>query len=189
MKLERVPHNPGKLLEFYEEGLNNLGALCERTWHDRLEVVAEGASARLWHSDGAFHEVELQFAPADTASARDAGREIFPGCPLTFRLAELLRVFPLQLERFVLPDASLARPLETAVLEKLWRSQFPDTTRWQVAAPQEAAFHFALLALARCEVQAIEQQWRATSAFIMRAPNQYLSLRGRRPIPRGGNRF
>jgi hypothetical protein len=159
MKLERIPHNPGKLLEFYEEGLNNLGALCERTWHDRLEVVAEGRAAKLWHPAGSLHEVELQFAPADTSSARDAAREVFPGCPLTFRLAESLRVSPLQLERFVLPDASLARRLETVVLEKLWRAQFPDTSRWQVVTPPQEEFHFALLALVRCEVQAIEQQW------------------------------
>ena len=49
MKLNRTPHDPGELLGFYEAGLTALGALCERTWHDGLEVVAEGPAARLWN--------------------------------------------------------------------------------------------------------------------------------------------
>ena len=69
MTLERAPHNLGELLEFYEDGLSALGGLCERTWHDRLEVVAAGRAARLWNSDGALHEIELQFASAEAAAA------------------------------------------------------------------------------------------------------------------------
>jgi hypothetical protein len=159
MKLERLPNAPGELLKFYEEGLTKLGALCERTWHDRLEVVAEGPAARLWHPDGALHEIELQFAAADTASARDARREVFPGCPLTFQLAEALRPSPLPLERFVLEEPPLARLPEPHILEKLWRSQFPDTTRWHLAVPLQSAYHFTLLTFARCEIQAIDQHW------------------------------
>ncbi len=158
MKLERIPHQPGELLEFYEQGLGALGALCERTWHDRLEVVAEGRAAALWNPQGTLHEVELHFAPADATVARDAVREVFPGCPLTFRLAEALRGVPLSLERFVLPDTA-ARPPEAAVAEKLWRAQFTDTTRWQMAKPFQPDFHFSLVALARCELQAIDQHW------------------------------
>lgn len=158
MKLERASHEPGELLEFYEHGLGALGALCERTWHDRLEVVAEARAAALWNPQGALHEVELHFAPADTNVARDAAHEIFPGCPLTFRLAEALRISPLPLERFVRPDVA-ARPPEAAVAEKLWRAQFADTTRWQLTAPFQPDFHFSLVALARCELQAIDQHW------------------------------
>ena len=79
MKLNRLNHDPGELLEFYDEGLSALGALCERTWHDRLEVVAEGKSAAFWNPGGALHEVELHFAPADATSMHaDALREVFP---------------------------------------------------------------------------------------------------------------
>jgi len=158
MKLQRASHEPGGLLEFYEQGLGALGALCERTWHDRLEVIADGHAAALWNSQGTLHEVELQFAPAEATVARDAAREVFPGCPLTFRLAEALRFSPLPLERFVLPDVA-ARPPEAAVAEKLWRAQFADTTRWQLTAPFQPDFHFTLVALARCELQAIDQHW------------------------------
>ena len=158
MKLPRASHEPGELLEFYEQGLGALGALCERTWHDRLEVVAEARAAALWNPQGALHEVELHFAQSDTNVARDAAREVFPGCPLTFRLAESLRVSPLPLERFVRPDVG-SRPPEAAVAEKLWRSQFADTTRWQLTAPFQPDFHFSLVALARCELQAIDQHW------------------------------
>lgn len=159
MKLNRVTHDPGQLLEFYEEGLTALGALCERTWHDRLEVVAEGRPATLWNPGGALHEVELQFVPADATSAREAAREIFPGCPLTFHLAETLRPSPMPLERFVLPGASPLRPPDAAVAEKIWRAHFPDTTRWHLTSAWKPDFHFSLLAIVRCEIQAIDQHW------------------------------
>ena len=159
MKLERASHDPGEVLEFYEQGLATLGALCERTWHDRLEVIAEGPAATLWNPNGTLHEVELRFASADATVARDAEREVFPGCPLTFRLAEALRSSPVPVERFVLPDASPPRPPEAAVAEKLWRLQFPDTTRWRLAAPCAADFHFSLVAITRCEIQAMDQHW------------------------------
>lgn len=155
-----MPYEPGALVDFYEEGLTVLGALCSRTWHDRLEVVAEGAAARLWNDDGALQSAELQFAPAETDAVRDATREVFPGCPLTFRVAEALRPAPLALERAVLAaDGPAARPPDAAVIEKLWRNQFPDTTRWRQAAPLAADFHFSLVALVRCELQAIDQHW------------------------------
>ena len=160
MKIERMPYEPGSVVDFYEEGLTALGALCARTWHDRLEVVAEGVTARLWNSDGALHSVELQFAPAAGSGARDAAREVFPGCPLTFKLAEALRPLPLSLERAVLTAAEpAARAPDPAVTEKLWRHQFPDTMRWRQTAPFKADFHFSLVALVRCEIQAIDQQW------------------------------
>jgi hypothetical protein len=159
MKLKRATHDAGELLEFYEEGLSALGALCERTWHDRLEVVAEGRSATLWNPQGALHEVELRFTSSDTTSARDASREVFPGCPLTFQLAEALRPAPLEMERFVLVTDGVTRTPDTEVGEKLWRSQFPDTWRWQLAGPLKADFHFSLVAVARCEIQAMDQHW------------------------------
>jgi len=129
MKLERLPYDPGALINFYEKGLGALGALCERTWHDRLEVVADGPPAMLWNSDGALREAELQFASADTATARDAAREVFPGCPLTFRLAEALYPSPLPLERLLLAGGQGAShaPHE-AVAEKLWHAQFPGSS-------------------------------------------------------------
>ncbi|HEV2327708.1 MAG TPA: hypothetical protein VGY56_02845 [Verrucomicrobiae bacterium] len=167
MKLERAKYEPGEALEFYEQGLTALGALCERTWHDRLEIVAEGRAAGLWNSDGSLHQVELHFAPADATVARDAAREVFPGCPLTFQLAEALRHSPLPLERFVFPNTTPPRPPDAAVAEKLWRAQFPDTTRWVLTdsrhtegrPPFKPDFHFSLVAFARCEIQAMDQHW------------------------------
>jgi len=159
MKLDRLSYDPGAVLDFYEEGLAGLGALCERTWHDRLEVVTEGRAAALWNAGGTLHSGELHFAPADATAARDASREVFPGCPLTFQLAEALRPEPLAVERLVLSSDAAPRPPDAATAEKLWRGQFPDTTRWRLTKPFEAAFHFSLVALARCEIQAIDQHW------------------------------
>jgi hypothetical protein len=159
MRLTRLKYDPHTVLDFFDEGLAALGALRERTWHDRLEVVAEGRAAALWNAQDALFAGELRFVPMDAATARDAGREVFPGCPLTFRLAEALRQTPLQLERLVMADTSPSRPPDPAVAEKLWRGQFPDTARWRMLAPFQSDFHFSLLALARCEIQAIDQHW------------------------------
>ena len=159
MKLDRLTYDPGALVNFYEASLPALGALCERTWHDRLEVVAEGRAAKLWNPDGALHEIELAFAPADVTAARDAAREVFPGCPLTFRLAEALRASPLPLERVALAVELEAHGPDPEAVEKLWRRQFPDTTRWRLRAAFKRDLHFSLVVLARCEIQAIDQHW------------------------------
>ncbi len=160
MKRERLPYEPGAVVDFFDEGLTALGALCARTWHDRLEVVAEGKAARFWNADGALHSVELQFAAVGASDVRDAAREVFPACPLTFRLAEALRPVPLALERAVLTaEGAAARPPDVGVVEKLWRHQFPDTVRWRQVASFARDFHFALVALVRCEIQAIDQHW------------------------------
>ena len=132
MKLDRLAYDPGALVNFYEAGLAALGALCERTWHDRLEIVAEGRAAKLWNPDGALHEIELAFAPADATAARDAVREVFPGCPLTFRLAETLRPSPLPLERVALAGELEAHAPDPAVAEKLWRTA---VSRYHKVAP------------------------------------------------------
>jgi hypothetical protein len=159
MKLERLPCAPDALVDFYDEALTALGALCERTWHDRLEIVAEGPVARFWNPDCALHEVELWFPPSDNTAPREAGKEVFPGCPLTFQLAEALRPAPLALERLVLAGETAPRPPAPDVAEKLWRGQFPETNRWRLTAPFAADFHFSLLALMRCEIQANDQHW------------------------------
>jgi len=159
MKIPRLEYDPAAALAFYEESLTALGALCDRTWHDRLELAAEGRAATLWNEDETLHAQELLFAPADATSARDAGREVFPGCPLTFRLAELLRPSPLVLEKVVLSDAAHAQIPDRLVLEKLWRSQYPTTRQWRLASELKPGFHFSLVAVLRCEIQAIDQHW------------------------------
>src|SRR5207244_4245586 len=54
---------------------------------------------------------------------------------------------------------SSGRPPDPAVTEKLWRAQFPETSRWGLGTPFQGDFHFSLIALARCEIQAIDQHW------------------------------
>ena len=159
MKIPRIPYETGAVLDFYEEGFTALGALCARPWHDRLEVVAEGRGAAPWNSDGALHSAELQFTVPDASGIRDAAREVFPGCPLTFRLAETLRPAVLPLERLVLASDASPRAPDPAVAEKLWRAQFEDTKRWRLTAPFVPDWHCSLVTLARCEVQAIDQHW------------------------------
>jgi hypothetical protein len=158
MKLPRMSYEPGALADFYEEALGALGALCDRCWHDRLDVAAEGRAAALWPGSGPLHLAELRFAPPGETAARDPVREVFPGCPLTFALAEALRPSPLVLERIRIAFGPNHAP-EAAVAEKLWRSQFPDTVRWQVETPFHPATHYSVVALVRCEIQAIDQHW------------------------------
>jgi hypothetical protein len=159
MILSRTAHDPARLIDFFEEGLTALGAVCDRSWHDRLEVMAEGRAATLWTPAGEFVEKQLRFVPADASTARDAETEVFPGCPLAFRLADALRAGPLQCERVALqPFAQGGVPAHDAV-EKLWRAQFPNSARWHLDRPFQPAWHFSLLVLARCELQAIDQHW------------------------------
>jgi hypothetical protein len=159
MKLDRLPYDPGTVLDFFQQSLEHLGAVCERTWYDRLQLVAEGTAAKLWNEDGALHETELHFVPGDDTAPRDAAKAVFPGCPLTFRLAETLRPQPLLLERAVLDSAANSVPPAADVAEKLWHAQHPGATRWNLAAPFVAEPHFSLVTLVRCEIQAIDQHW------------------------------
>jgi hypothetical protein len=159
MNIPRLSYDPTSALVFYEQALSVLGALSERTWHDRLEVIAEGRAAKLWNENGALHQQELLFASPDAAGARDAHREVFPGCPLTFHLFEALRPSPVELKKVVLSFAKHDHAPDRAVLEKLWRNQYPATKRWRLAAEVKTAFHFSLVAVLRCEIQAIDQHW------------------------------
>ncbi len=160
MKIPRQPYSPDRMLEFYADALGALGAVCDRTWHDRLAVLAEGAAARLWPEAGDLHETELGFIPAGASGARDARREVFPGCPLTFGLAAALRPASPRLERVVLAaDTRETRLPEPAVLEKLWRAQQAGHARWSLAKPPVADWHFSLLAWVRLETQAMDQHW------------------------------
>src|ERR1700730_4010656 len=110
MNLPRLTHDPAMLVAFFEEGLTALGAICERIWHDRLEVLAEGRSAALWTGSGGLVERQLHFVLPDLDGARNADTEVFPGCPLTFHLAEALRTNPLPIERAVLQAFDNGRP-------------------------------------------------------------------------------
>ncbi len=160
MKLARLTHHPSGLIDFFQEGLETLGAVCERSWHDRLQLVAEGPAAKLWNPDGALLETELRFPPPDESGLRDAAKEVFPGCPLTFHLAEALRSTTLSLERVCLSPLDIQhRPPASEVAEKLWHAQYPGTTRWRLEATFKSAWHFSLLLLVRCEIQAIDQHW------------------------------
>jgi hypothetical protein len=159
MKLERLAYTPGPAADFFEEALGSLGALCERTWHDRLQVVAEGNAARLWNSDGHLAEKELFFPAADETAPRQADHEVFPGCPLTFRLAETLAAEGLVLNRAILPPSDKLRAPAPDVAERLWRLQFPAISRWRMETNFAAAWHCSLVAVVRCEIQAIEQHW------------------------------
>ena len=159
MKLARLPHNPTDLLDFFSEGLEAMGAVCERTWFDRLQVVAERDAAKLWNENGELLETEIHFPPADDAAPRQAGTEVFPGCPLTFRLAETLRPTPLPLQRACLDFPESSKPPSPEVAEKLWHAHIPGANRWKQETPFVADWHFSLLSLIRCEIQAIDQHW------------------------------
>jgi|GEM_PF-1063502 len=159
MKLTRLRNESAALADFYQEALEHLGAVCDRTWFDRLQLIAEGPAAQLWHTDGSLVETELCFATPDSSAPRDAARDVFPGCPLTFRLAEALVSNGLVLERAVLADGPRCEPPSTDVAEKLWRAQWPNERPWRLHSSFTRSHHFSLLALVRCEVQAIEQHW------------------------------
>jgi hypothetical protein len=159
MRLPKLKYSPGDLADFFTDGIQTLGGVCERSWHDRLEVLAEGRAAAVWGQGQQLIETELHFWPAGETSGKDASRDIFPGCPLTFTLADLIRGPELTIDRVAVrfPEHSKAPPPETA--SRLWQAQFPGTSRWEQKTPFVSGWCFSVLAIARCEVQAIDQTW------------------------------
>lgn len=148
------------MMQFFENALGALGAVCERPWHDRLQILAEGHAAKLFGVTE-LAEVELRFAPAEAAAARDLKREIYQGSPLTFALAEAFKEAPLPLARAVINAEPRNIGPDPSVAEKLWRTQFPSTTRFHLASEFKPAHHFSLLACVRCEIRALDQHWSA----------------------------
>ena len=154
MNLQKIAPSPGNLVEFFEEGINALGGLCERPWHNQLEVVAEGDAARLWQSDGSLFSGELSFP--EEAGPRDARRDVFGGCPLTFALAEALWAKAGRWHRFSAAAEVKAPPMDTA--QRLWIAEFGAAPQWR-ATPLVATEHFSVVITVRCEIQAIDQAW------------------------------
>lgn len=162
MKLDRLPPDPGAIAGFYEDALTALGAVVERSWYDRIDVLAEGEAARVWNDSGTLHQGELRFPPTDSTGLRDAAVEVFPGCPTTFRLAELLNPEPTLLRRAVLDANDAARRLPSEeVAARTWASCFPRISRFTRLTAFTPTFHFSLAAIVRCEIQAIDQVWSA----------------------------
>jgi hypothetical protein len=159
VKLPRLPHDPATLIEFFDEGLAALGAVCERSWHDRLDLLAEGRATALWPGAGDWIEKQLRFVPAEATETRDADVEVFPGCPLTFRLAEALRPISLPLERVALQPFDQGRPPSADGVERLWRVQIGPCSHWGLERPFQSSWHFSLVLTVRCEIQAIDQNW------------------------------
>jgi hypothetical protein len=160
MRLHKLPYEPSAAIEFYSDALASLGALCERTWHDRLCVVADGAAVRLWDGGDALQENELHFVAPDAQTPRSPGQEIFPGCPWTFRLADALLPSPPSLERAVLrPFEGALAPPPADTAAKLWSAQFPGSSGWRLDNPFRLTRHLSLAAWVRCEVQAMDQHW------------------------------
>ena len=100
--------------------------------------------------------------PPRRTRARDAAREVFPGCPLTFRIAEALMTQPLALERAAiqLPEARRLPPAAD-LAARLWTTQHAGHSGWRLEAPFQPAWHPSLIALVRCEIQAMDQHWSA----------------------------
>lgn len=142
-------------MEFTAEGLQRLGALCEKTWHDRLQVVADGPATVALGMPGELVETELRFAEGRDL---DPLRDVFPGCPLMFRMAEELWKTMPQVFRAALPVIA-AKPPPEEVLIRAWARTIAAGHHPALTKPVKPAFHFTMVALVRCEIQAIDQHW------------------------------
>ncbi len=159
MKLDRARYDPGELLNFTNKVFprsarfaNALGTTASKSW-----LKAAPPSSGIRTEPCTKSNCDLR---PPMPSPRRRGPRSVSRLSADVPTAEALRDAPLPLERFVLPDAARSSaPPDTAVAEKLWRAQFPDTRRWQLAAPFQPDFHFSLVAPVRCEIQAIDQHW------------------------------
>jgi hypothetical protein len=158
MKFTKTLPRPEHLMEFFEEGLLSLGAVCERSWHDRLEVLAEGDAALLWRNDGDLFSGELYFRDAGSLNPGNPGAEVFPGSPLTFRLVEALWRRHVPHSRVCLSAELSVKAPPNEVAEKLWQAQRSSCAGWQ-ATPFLRTWIFSGVAAVRCEVQANDQSW------------------------------
>jgi hypothetical protein len=158
MKFPKIPAGAEHLMEFFEEGLYSLGAICERSWHDRLEVLAEGAAAHLWRDDDDLFSGELLFRDAGSADPANVETGVFPGCPLTFRLVEALWRRHLPNSRASLSQRTVTKAPSRDVADKLWQAQLGLHAGWH-AAPFLQTWIFSAVAAVRCEVQANDQSW------------------------------
>jgi hypothetical protein len=158
MKFPKIPPRAEHLMDFFEEGLLSLGAVCERSWHDRLEVLAEGEAAHLWRKDDDFYSGELTFRDAGSAETGNPETEVFPGCPLTFQLVEALWHRLLSHSRVCLSTGVGEKPPSAEVAAKLWQAQFGTRLASQ-ASPFVPKWVYSVVVAVRCEVQAIDQSW------------------------------
>ena len=158
MKFPKIRPQANHLMDFFEEGLLSVGAVCERSWHDRLEVLAEGDAALLLGSDGDSFSGELYFREAGSADSDHAEIEVFPGCPLAFRLVEALWRRQIAHSRVCLSTGIGVKAPPKEVAEKLWQAQFGSFAGWQ-ASLFMPTWIFSVLAAVRCEVQANDQSW------------------------------
>jgi hypothetical protein len=158
MKFPKIAPRPEHLLDFFEEGLSSLGAVCERAWHDRLEVLAEGDAARLWLKEGELFSGELYFRDGRLPDSGNPEAEIFPGCPLTFQLVEALWRRHLTHSRVCLLTGSSVKAPAPEVAQKLWQAQFGPCVDWR-ATPFRSAWSFSSVVALRCEIQATDQSW------------------------------
>lgn len=161
MNHKRLPPDSQLLRDFYEAALGRLGAVTDRPWHDRLSVLAEGQSARIWSEAQDFVETEIHFPPPETTAQRNAASEVFPGCPLTFRLVEtVLREVPARF-RLVIGDPEAKVP-GRPVVEKLLRQQLDLGPLVRVGIGEfRPVWHFSVVVGLRAEVVAIDQTWDA----------------------------
>jgi len=158
MKFSRIKTRSEQLVEFCAEALHSLGAVCERSWHDRLEVLAEGETAHLLQTDADFFSGELRFHESGLSQASNTGIEVFPGCPLIFRLVETLWHRQIPHSRVCLSTGDIAKTPANDVAERLWHAQFRSSTGWR-ATPFVPDWAYSVLTAMRCEVQAIDQTW------------------------------
>ena len=130
--------------------------MCERTWHDRLEVVAEGEAAKLWNPDGALHEIELAFAPADATAARDASARGVPRLPINVPPGGNPAPLPLAVGTVALP----AKPAPTRLIRRWPKSSGARSFGHDTMAarrPFKGRLSFSLPGWRGAKIQAIDQ--------------------------------
>jgi len=125
-----------------------------------------------------------------TPQAAGRGRRRISRLPAHIPAGETLRGGTLQVERAALLPFDQNRPPSCDAVERLWHAQFPACPRWRLEGPFQLAWHFSVLLLARCEIQAIDQQWslhRLALSFgdgqARRFPGRKTGFRGSQPAP------
>mgnify|MGYP000381771108 CR=1 FL=1 len=166
MILPRFDFDPGPLRELHQQALTALGADCDTPWHDRLDVLAEGAAAKIWDPSGGLVVRSMRFPPPAAPGLRNPDEEVFPGCPVSFHLAEAVWAGLSACGRaVVLPDLGGSKPPDLAVLSRLWDRQHAAAAGARLGSVRPA-WHFTGVFGLRLELQAISQHWSAARVAL-----------------------
>jgi len=146
MKIERLIHAPGTWRDFFEEALTSLARCASARGTTAWKSWPKATAPAVESGRHASRNRTVVSGARNHHGAREAGKQVFPGCPLTFAWRKALRPAPLALEASRVGGRHGRPPARNRRGGKLWRAA---VTRNQSLATRIAVRPGAALLAAR----------------------------------------